>query len=234
MVTDMSNIAKIIVPEMQPLVVHAMKAGGYSRAEARIEYSPALARDSDGRIIVNVTRDQAREIAKAAGYRLSTATEEQKLSERGYKDEAFNDNFGRNPEGEWFWNPTDTGLLKPKGEKEDYTMKKNGRTYWKRIVTEGGEKVGEVWVPQSGIAREWSVFGIPSETAQDHNDGTETHFYFNAVLDEIALSRGRHWSDPVHCFRLDARWGPGYSDPGLGLRLVRGSVGKYEKIEGKE
>ena len=232
----MSNITKIIVPEMQPLVVPAMKAGGYSRAEARIEYSPALARDSNGNVITNVTRDQAREIARAAGLGISTAAHEYELSRKGYKDHAFDDNFGRNQKRNSYWEHIDTGLLKPKGEKEDYTMKKNGRTYWKRIVTEGGEKVGDLWVPESGLAREWSVFGLPTETVDEieHKDGPETHFYFNRDLDEIALFRGRDWNGHDRCFHLDAHWGTGDSDPRLGLRLVRGSVGKYEKIEGKE
>ncbi len=228
------STTRIAVPEMKPLVVTARNAQGHPRGEYRAEYSPALARDSDGRIIVNVTRDQAREIAMAAGYRLSTATEEQKLSEKGYEDEAFNDTFARNDQKKYFWNWTDTGLLKPKGEKEDYTMKKNGRTYWKRIVTEGGEKVGEVWVPEGNgrVIREWSVFGLPTETVdeKEHKDGTETHFYFNRDLDEIAVLRGRRWGDRENCFGLNAYCGPAYSDPFGGFRPVRGSLPKYELV----
>jgi hypothetical protein len=225
---------QIAEPKMETLKLGETKDGaGNIRRAYDIAYSFGLARDSEGKVIVNVTRDQAREIAKAAGYRLSTASEEYELSENGIEHVAFNDAFGRNPEHEYFWNHTDTGLLKPKGQKSDYVKKEKGRTYHLRIVTEGGKKVGEIWVPEGNgkTIREWSVFGLPTETVdgKEHKDGTETHFYFEPSLEEIAVLRRRRWRDAhEHCFGLRATGEPSRSYSSGSFRLVRGSLPEYE------
>ena len=223
--------AQLETLQMQKLVVPELRTGRYLRDQAEIEYSPALVRDKNGNVIVNVNRDKARELAASMGGRLSTAAEEQVLSEKGYKNAAFNDNFARNSQKTYFWQWTDTALLKPKGKKKYYRHLKNGREYWLRLVAEGGEVVGELWVPQGNgrVVRELSVYGLPSETVDEHRGGTETHWYFDPSLDEAAVLRGRIW-DVVHrdCFGLDADHRPSHSSGGF--RLVRGARPSYEKI----
>jgi hypothetical protein len=225
----------IVVAKMEKLAVPEAKGSGYSRSASEIEYSPTLARDSDGRVIVDVTQAGAREIARASGYCLPTAAYLQVLGERGYKDAAFDDNFARNSEKTYFWELTDTGLLKPKGKN---IKAKNDRTYYLRIVTEGGKAVGELWVPEGNgrIVREWSPFGIPSETAQEseHKEGTETHFHFDPNLDKVAVLRDWYWRDAREdCFSLIAYCGPSDSHSHGGFRPVRGSVASYEKLVGE-
>ena len=227
------TIRQIVVGKTEKLAIPAARAAGYSRPASEIEYSLGLARDGDGKVVVAVNQAEAREYAKSVGegYRLPTAVHLQAMGERGYEDPAFDDNFARNDEKYAYWEWIDTGLLKPNGRNESRLMR--GRMYNLRIVTEGGEKVGELWVPQNGIAREWSVFGIPSETAQGHKDGPETHFYFNANLDAIALCRGWSWGGSrAGCVDLDADWRLERGiDPRHGFRAVRGPLPKYEKLK---
>lgn len=220
--------SQIIALTHCPLTLPAATAAGYERGERNIEYSPALVRDIEGNVIVNITRDQARELLAPAGFRPSTAAEEHELSKRGYIDAVFDDTWARNTEKKYFWNWTDTGLLKTGDVKT-----KSGRTYWLRTVTEGGNPVGELWVPEGNgkVVKEWSAFGLPTETAGEHCNESETHFYFNPDLDNIAVLRCRHWSGArSSCFYLGAGCGPSYSSSDGGVRQVRGVVAVYKNI----
>lgn len=208
-------------PKLKKLVIPEAIGAGYKRPSYEIEYSLQLGRDTKGKTIIDVSRDAARKILSAGGYRLPTAAELQVLGELGYKDPAFDDYFARNKEKTHYWEWTDTGLLK-----KDSNI---------RVVTEAGKEVGELIIPKDGVASEWSPFGIPSITTEKHRDGPETHFWFSANLGEIALYRGRSWSGARSgCSYLCADWEPGRSDSNLGLRPVRGSLPKYEKLKTRD
>lgn len=216
---------------MKPLVVPAVEGAGYARTESRISYSPLLAHYPDGQLVLSLRRDWARAIAWLNGYRLSTAAEEQLLAERGHTDAAFDD-YSRHPDGGYnFRNWTDTDLAKPKGRKKDYTKTENGRRYWLRIVLEGGEQVGELWVPEAGLVREWSPFGVPSRTVpeREHGSGSETHFdLFFPRLDCVILYRHEAF-DQKCCFDLRANGNLTETSEITGFRLVDGPRSRYAR-----
>jgi hypothetical protein len=222
----------IAVPKLVVRRIDEAVGAGVRRPAYDIEYSPGLARDGDGSIIAGVTCEQAGKLLQAQGFRLPTAAELKVLGEAGYRDSVFDDYFGRNPDRKPYIEWTATGLHKSKRGKQGKA--EGGREYCRRIVTECGKKVGELWVPESGIVREWSPFGIPSKTVDDHQDGSETHFQF-VTFDNVDVHRCWDSYDVSRddCFRLVARFDPNdemNTNDQLGFRLVRGPLPAYEKL----
>ena len=233
-------IASVDMVEMEKIQIAESIGTSYRRLAYDIEYSPELAREDDGRTRKRIRRYEACNRAAYSGKenRIPTAADLVALIQRGSTDPAFDDLFARNEQKEKIWEWTHTDLIRPKYRKMDCTKTKNGRPYWLRIVREGKEEVGELWVPEGkgDIVREWSPFGVPSETSRErsHLGGGEVHFYFDPKQEEIRLVLGwhqRHWHTvKAPCFDLNFCRPDEPTHPLLGYRIVKGYKPSYENI----
>lgn len=261
----MNDSIDVLVGEMARLSIPTATGQGYQRLEHEIEYSLDLVRDSNERII-KATQEEARQLLRTHGYRLPTAAEIQVLIEKGPNDRAFDDMFGRKGKyvkiplnirpSSWEW--TDTTLLKPPVDRDFEDIKKTEKTYgeerdyYLRIVSEGGSRVGEIWVPSGdSFVREWSPFGIPlkviwnrighkfdynMETYLKHGlechqwDRPETVFKFAHYYDLVGVLLDRGWGLQGGDFDMHANHQPTVKDGRSGFRAVRGPLPKYELL----
>ncbi len=172
----------------------------------------------------------------------------------------FDDLFARNEAKIYLWQWTDTGLRLPAGrDPNKYETDAQGRKYWAREVLIGGEVVGEILVPEGGarVVVEWDeVFGLPRVTDDidlPHKPYT-THFWFNPDPDidnrsgylwfnpdpsidnsssyrDVVVGRSSVWRPYGRCLGVHANSTRLGAYPEIGLRPVRGSLPKIEKIQ---
>ncbi len=153
------------------------------------------------KVVTNVTQAEAIAIAAKLGARLTTAREEKELTKKGIDSEYFEDlkNY-------WMWTAT-------------FLKKQIDGSY---DVYENGEKVGNCKLPDSGLVIEWNK-PEKMKPFEEHKKGTETYWWLDETLDEIAVLRGRVWDHlGDRCFSLSADIAPSRSSSVGGFRLVRG------------
>lgn len=220
---------------MKTLEMPQARYRGIIRQAHKFEYSECLEMGPDDNVITDVSQEAAYRRAREMGGRPSTCAEEWVL-------------FGNNdPYDDLYeWYHTCDRLLIPEGQKTDYRKTEDNMQYWLRIFCSGFEeingalqekdgllvpkKVADIWVPETGLAREVYPFGIPAKTApqREHRNGTETHWSFNPKKEEVAVLPDRRWRHHGgRCFRLSARYDPSYSNSSGGFRLIRGSAPQY-------
>jgi hypothetical protein len=170
----------------------------------------------NGKVVTNVTQEEAMKIAEKFGARLTTAKEEQELAKKHGKNSEYFKDLTK------FWLWTSTKLIKQADGSYD--------------VYENGEKVGNCKLPGDGLVTKWNKFGLPEKVKSEHGNGTETYWWIDRNLPEIGILRGGGWGRRgVGCFYLSAGCAPSDSDSDGGFRLVRGSVPHlHKKCEDKD
>ncbi len=186
------------------------------------------------------------------GRRMSTAAEELAIQlqlERAGQDPrtapAFDDLFGRNDDGRYFWQWTATGLRVPEGRDPTvYEKDEKGRKYWVRILVIGNTEIGEVLVPEGNgrvvphtpdVRDVWDeATGLPTITEPikwPHAPCT-THFWFDPNFKEAAVGRGsREHSQAGSCLDVLADCPRLGAAEYAGIRLV---LGPYLEINVKK
>jgi len=237
---------------LSPVSSSYVDIGDYKHSGYSINFSPILIRTGKN------YSDSRQEIPE--GLRMSTAGEElaiqlglERARRNPRKAKEFDDLFGRNDEGWYAWQWTETGLRVPKGRDPDkYETDSNGRKYWVRTVLVEDQEVGEILVPKGNgrvVVELDEVFGIPRVTSDKDGDmeydNHTTHFWFNTNPDkdstsgqyDVAVGRGGSWHHDAHseiaimsegCLGVDARCGRWDASSRDGFRLVRGSLPEIE------
>lgn len=113
---------------------------------------------------------------------------------------------------------TDTTLSIPENMPADKSEYKAGKRFYRRLVKEHGEVVGEILVPETigkhtvtGSIPVYDaldlVFGVPRELTTDNTLKHDFHFYYDPELQDAALtltSDPQHFREP-RCIAIQAR-----------------------------